>query len=378
MSGSQQLFSYFSNFNHQQHMCFHKAQSSDYNNLEDQYAASFASIQEELELIREKFDVLMRKDDRLKSIGATNTDELSTQLVQYSQKDALPATLTKPELAELKWCLKTLGGFTNDGVHRYHENGFDYLPTPIVTAGEPDKFKMFRWGLIPFYMNDTVKAMVLRTQTLNCISEEMYDKPSFRDAIKNGQRCLIPVSGFYEWRWLDEQGTVKIPYYVTFRDQKIRSMAGLYSRWKHKDTGEYYYSYTVLTTRANTILEYVHNNKKRMPVFITSEDEKAWLNRDLSKADVLALCQPFQDTSMRAYTISKLLTTKNINTNTPQVIAPMNYNLAIQEANQFLLSGDKKKALEAFKNSIAGDKLKIDDLEKAVGQEIIAELGTSG
>ena len=85
-------------------------------------------------------------------------------------------------------------------------------------------------------MTDREKAMILRTQTLNCISEEMYEKPSFKDAIKNGQRCLIPVTGFFEWRWLDEQGTVKIPYHVTFRDQKVRSMAGLYSRWKDKDT----------------------------------------------------------------------------------------------------------------------------------------------
>ncbi|HEY3406190.1 MAG TPA: SOS response-associated peptidase, partial [Ohtaekwangia sp.] len=208
----------------------------------------------------------------------------------------------------------------------------------------------------------------------NCISEEMYDKPSFRDAIKNGQRCLIPVTGFYEWRWLDEQGTVKIPYYVTFRDQKVRSIAGLYSRWKDKETGEYYYSYTVLTTRANTILEYVHNHKKRMPVFIAPEDEKTWLTKDLSKEDVLGLCQPYQDTAMRAYTVSKLLTTKNTNTNVPEVRGPMNYNKAIQEANQFLLSGDKKKALEAFKNSVSGEKIKIDDLQNAARQEILEEL----
>ena len=35
------------------------------------------------------------------------------------------------------------------------------------------------------------------------------------------------------------------------------------------------------------------------------------------------------DTSMRAFTISKLLTTENINPNVPEVIAPMNYNVAI-------------------------------------------------
>lgn len=355
-------------------MCNHKSQVQKIQELTDHYSAAFDSITEELEPIRERFQMLMKKDDRLNSIGMSDTSELNNQLIQYSQKDALPATLTKPELSELKWCLKTLTGFKDDGVYRYHENAFDYLPTPIVTAGDPSRFKLFRWGLIPYYMADQEKAMILRTQTVNCISEEMHDKPSFKDAVKNAQRCLIPVSGFYEWRWLDEKGTIKIPYYVTFRDQKIRSMAGLYSRWKDKATGQYYYSYTVLTTRANAILEYVHNSKKRMPVFIAKEDEKAWLDKDLKKEDVLELCQPSQDPQMRAYTIPKLLTTRNINTNVPEVMAPMNYNDAIHEANQFLLKGDKKKALETFKNIMSGEKIKIDDLQIAASQEIKAEL----
>jgi putative SOS response-associated peptidase YedK len=358
-------------------MCFHKSAAQKFDDLMNHYSASFQALNTDLEPIRERFSILMQKDDRLKSIGLNNGAELNEQLIIYSQKDALPATLSKQELSELKWCLKTLTGFKQDGIYRYHENGFDYLPTPIVTAGDPNNFKLFRWGLIPFYMSDKEKAMVLRTQTLNCISEEMYEKPSFKDAIKNGQRCLIPVTGFYEWRWLDEQGTVKIPYYITFRDQKVRSMAGLYSRWKDKETGEYYYSYTVLTTKANAILEYVHNNKKRMPVFIAPEDEKTWLTKDLTKEQVMELCQPYQDPAMRAYTISKLLTTKNINTNVPEVMAPMNYNTAIQEANQFFLSGDKKKALEAFKNSVSGDKIKIEDLQNAATQTILSEVALS-
>ncbi len=355
-------------------MCYQKSIPIEVTELMAHYQAGFQSITDELEPIKQRFQILMSKDDKLSALSPLDTEQIHNLLVVYSQKDALPSHLTKPELSELKWCLKTLSAFRNDSLLRYHENGFDFLPTPIITAGEPDKFKLFRWGLIPYYMSDKEKAMVLRTQTLNCISEEMYEKPSFRDAAKNAQRCLIPVKGFFEWRWLDEQGTVKIPYHITFRDQNVRSMAGLYSRWKDKETGDYYYSYTVLTTKANSILEYVHNNKKRMPVFISKEDEKAWLNKDLSQKDVLELCQPSQDTAMRAYTISKLLTTRNVITNVPQVLEPMNYNLAIQEANQFLLTGDKKKALEAFKNSISGEKLKIEDLQNAASQEIKAEL----
>src|SRR5688572_7972108 len=318
-------------------MCYHKSEVQKFIDLMDHYSASFHAIKDDLELVKEQFTALLKKDEKLMELGLGEPKALNNQLIQYSQKDALPSFYTKQELSEMKWCLKTLDSFKEDGFSRYHENSFDYLPTPIITTGDPENFKLFKWGLIPFYMNDRDKAMILRTQTLNCISEEMYEKPSFKDAIKNGQRCLIPVTGFFEWRWLDDQGTVKIPYYVTFRDQKVRSMAGLYSRWKNPNNGEYYYSYTILTCPANTIMEYVHNSKKRMPVFIDKENEKDWLNRDLKKDDVMDLCKPYQDPSMRAYTISKMLTTRGINLNVPEVRAPFSYKDSIQQANEFLL-----------------------------------------
>lgn len=344
----------------------------------DHYDGSFESITEELEVVKEKFTILLSKDDALKAIGLDNTMELGTQLIQYTQKDALPATLTKDELTKMRWYQRFLSAYGDPVTHeRYYENAFDHFPTPMVTAGEPDKFKFFHWGLVPFNTKSEVDAMKIKARTVNCVSETMWEIPSFRDAIKNGQRCLIPVSGFYEWRWLDEEGTVKIPYYVTFRDGQMRSMAGIYSRWKNPTDSQYYYSYTILTCPANTIMEYVHNNKKRMPVFIDKEDEKAWLNRDLSKDDIKDLCRPYQDPSMRAYTISKMLTTRNININVPEVRQPFNYNTAIREAKEFLLRREKKRAMEAFKNAMNDEKAKEQHLVLAASQEIAPELSMS-
>lgn len=276
-------------------MCYHKSLVVQYNKLLEHYSASFDSITEELVLIKERFSILMARDEKLNP---------------YS----------KEEIKELKDLQKIINSFTDTHYKRYHENGFDFHPSPIITVGEPDQFKFFRWGLIPYYMSDKTKAMALRTSTLNCISEEMYDKPSFKDPAKNAQRCLIPVTGFYEWRWLDEKGKEKIPYYVSFKNQPIMSVAGLYSRWKDRSTEQYYFSYTVLTTAANSMMEYVHNNKKRMPVFIPREYEKDWLNKNLSKDDVLALCQPFKSDAMKANTVSKLITTKEADTNIEDVL----------------------------------------------------------
>lgn len=187
---------------------------------------------------------------------------------------------------------------------RFHENGFDFKETPIVTAGKPNELQMFHWGLVPFWIKDEASGMKLRVQTLNCIHEEMFDKPSFKDAAKNGQRCLIPCSGFMEWRWLDEKGKTKIPHYIGLKDQPVFSIAGLYSRWKNKATDQYYYSYSVLTTTANPLMAEIHNSKKRMPVILPREYERDWLNPNLTKDDVLALCKPLDDSKMQAHTIS--------------------------------------------------------------------------
>jgi putative SOS response-associated peptidase YedK len=184
---------------------------------------------------------------------------------------------------------------------REHKNGFDFFPTPIVTAGRPNELQMFHWGLVPFWTKDLALAQKLRISTLNCISEEMFEKPAFKDAIKEGKRCLIPCTGFTEWQWLDEKGKKKIKHFVGLADQPLFSIAGIYSRWKNKDTDQYYYSYTLLTTKANALMAEIHNSKRRMPVILARENEKDWLNANLTKDDVLALCQPIDASRMEAH-----------------------------------------------------------------------------
>lgn len=203
----------------------------------------------------------------------------------------------------------------------YHENGFDFLPSPVLTAGRPAELQLFNWGMIPFWVKDLASAVKLRISTLNCISEEMYDKPSFRDAAKEGKRCLIPCSGFYEWRWVDpnDKKSKKIPYYIFLKDAPLFSIAGLYARWTDKTNGMHHYTYTVLTTSANQLMTKIHNTKQRMPVIIPREFEKDWLNPNLSKEDVLALCRPYNTDTMDAYTISKRITSKTEETNVPEV-----------------------------------------------------------
>ena len=75
----------------------------------------------------------------------------------------------------------------------------------------------------------------------------MFDKPAYRDASKTAQRCIIPYTGFFEWRWVNG-GKVKYPYFIHLKDEP---MAGSIHPWLDKTTGEEVYTYSVLTTRTN-------------------------------------------------------------------------------------------------------------------------------
>ena len=67
------------------------------------------------------------------------------------------------------------------------------------------------------------------------------DKAAFRTALAK-RRCLIPASGYYEWKALgqaDPAGgrkgrakVVKQPYYMTPEDGSVMAFAGLWEYWR--------------------------------------------------------------------------------------------------------------------------------------------------
>ena len=89
---------------------------------------------------------------------------------------------------------------------------------------------------------------------------------------------MVIVSGYFEWHWKDPKGKDKEKYIINSQNDEIFCLAGLYSNWLNKATGEMLNTFTILTTAANETMQYVHNNKKRMPVMLNKEDESSWLD----------------------------------------------------------------------------------------------------
>jgi putative SOS response-associated peptidase YedK len=208
----------------------------------------------------------------------------------------------------------------DEELRMYHINGFNFGKIPVITNQQPHLVQGYHWGLIPAWVKDEQSAIDLRKMTLNAKSESIFEKPSFRDAAKTN-RCVVLVSGFYEWKTV---GKEKIPHYIYCPGMPIMPLAGLYSTWKNPSTQKTINTVTILTTEANDLMAEIHNAQKRMPVILPKYNIAKWFDFDYGKQDLLL---PFDANAMCAHEISKLITARNQNTNVPEVLMPSKNSL---------------------------------------------------
>ncbi|WP_415235846.1 SOS response-associated peptidase [Sneathiella sp.] len=123
-----------------------------------------------------------------------------------------------------------------------------------------------QWGLIPGW-SDVSKP---RSNLINARLETIDVKPSFKRAFA-GQRCLIPCTGYYEWK-TDSLGE-KQPYLIFSAPNPLFFFAGLWD----KGSGPQEHDLdccTIVTTEATGTPAEIHS---RMPLTVTRDYFKEWL-----------------------------------------------------------------------------------------------------
>jgi putative SOS response-associated peptidase YedK len=182
----------------------------------------------------------------------------------------------------------------------FHASGFEFGKWPIVANFS--EISDMNWGLIPSWAKSSKDAGEIKAKTLNARGETFREKASFKNAFP----CLVPSTGFFEWKLV---GNSKIPYFIYLKNAEIFSMAGVFDKWVN-EKGEINFSFSILTTEANSLMAEIHNVKKRMPIILKSENEDKWLNGTLEEK---ALIQPFDSHLMDAHAISSVISSKNHN-----------------------------------------------------------------
>jgi len=169
---------------------------------------------------------------------------------------------------------------------------YNVAPTTIQTIvrnsrdNKERELVSLRWGLIPFITKNIKDVKGL--STINARAETIGTARSFREPFKK-RRCLVPASGFYEWKRLDEKN--KQPFAFDLANGKMMAFAGLWDAWKDPANGQWLQSYTIITTDANELMAKVHD---RMPVILHLGDFDRWLERDSDPArPPIDLLRPF-------------------------------------------------------------------------------------
>lgn len=225
------------------------------------------------------------------------------------------------------WYCKTYGvkKYVWRGSH-YYINAFDHGKCVVHGQGKDELIDM-EWGLVPFWVKSEQQAKDTANMTQNAKCETVFTLPSYRHCIKK-QKCLIFGKYFFEWRHITAKN--KIPYLIGVRNNdfpdefKPFTFGGIYDRWVNTDTGEVKESFSIITTPANSMMEVIHNSKKRMPLIISEDKQQEWLNETETEA-IKSLMVPFPTERMMAYPISKNISQRSIEKDVPQTLVAQEY-----------------------------------------------------
>ena len=206
---------------------------------------------------------------------------------------------------------------------------YNLAPTqqaPVVRAtGDGSRHgAMLRWGLVPSWADD----LSIGSRMINARAETLAEKPAFRHAFAR-RRCLVPISGFYEWKAAPAAASAKKPgskqpYYIVRQDRRPFVLAGLWescAKVENPAGPGPLETFTLITTTPNRLLSQLHD---RMPVILDPVDYRRWLDPSLEPDAIRALLKPYAG-ELRFHAIGKRITSRTDNSDVPETQEPVVY-----------------------------------------------------
>lgn len=174
------------------------------------------------------------------------------------------------------------------------------------------QWSLLHWGLVPFWAKDPA----IGSRMINARAETIADKPAYRTAFSR-RRCLVPASGFYEWR--KGADGKKTPLFISREDGAPLAMAGIWDTWeKGAERGAPpLHSFSLVTTAANEFMRDLH---LRMPVLLEPDAMQLWLDPEAGRDTLLALARGPVVVPLQAWPVSR------------RVNSPLNDDPALVEA----------------------------------------------
>lgn len=178
-------------------------------------------------------------------------------------------------------------------------NSTNIAPTEVALCILREEAKLkavqMRFGIVPWYANKKPGLL------LNARVETVAEKPAFRQNLKF-RRCLIIMSGFFEWKHqINNTSTVKQPYYFSRKDNQLMAVAGLWEIYKPEQDISIP-SCVILTTTPSALVSAFHD---RMPLLLSKSQQSEWLDPyHFSKDNLEKVIQINENSDLQYYPVT--------------------------------------------------------------------------
>lgn len=169
-------------------------------------------------------------------------------------------------------------GVTLDDAVTWAPEAFPLALAPAIWTAAPQaqgkQVFLGQFGLLPHW----AKNPALAKRTYNARVETAHEKPSFKDAWRKGQRCIIPADCIYEPNW--ETGKAE-RWKISRADGVPFGIAGLWSRgWAPNGTEVLSFAMLTINADGHPLMQRFHkaDAEKRMVAVLPDGHFDDWLS----------------------------------------------------------------------------------------------------
>jgi len=185
----------------------------------------------------------------------------------------------------------------------------------IYMTADGVQIKYMYWTFVPTWAPEKR----IKFSTFNARDDRLMESRLYKPAIPS-QRCIIPVTHFYEPDRVHFPKPQPAPWYLfKLKEETVFGLAGLYNVWTDPKTKGKLFTYTIITTKPNAAVGAYHD---REPARLPKNEYIQWLNPDMTEPQqVMEMIKTSPPDDMVSWRVGD--EAKNPRNDYPELIKPL-------------------------------------------------------
>jgi putative SOS response-associated peptidase YedK len=207
------------------------------------------------------------------------------------------------------------------------------LPAIRWHAGSTEA-TMLHWGLIPEWAQGKPQGSPTASTDVNQLHSKLYRAPWLE-----GQRCLIPIMGFYLWRMTPARH--RQPFFFSLDHRSVFALAGIWDRSVHEANDDVIESCAVLRVPGNPLILGT-TGLPYMPAIIRRKHYQTWLRG--TPVEAMAVLQSYSARWMHAHAVTPRV--NSLKENDPGLIKPLSVATDLRVSERYSIDERESIAVD--------------------------------